>query len=132
MGDGICLGITFSHAFTGCDSTSSLFSFPKGKWFDAWMRCPIRDDVTTSFQQLSWLPTSSTIESGYNVLSRFVVYVYNHPEVELNAIRLSLFKASTKGNPLWGLLPSADVFLLHIKRSCYQAGWVWGNTLSKC
>ena len=55
LGDSICLGLTFFHAFTGCDSTSAFFSYPKNKWFEALMNAPqeLYDEVTATFQQLS-------------------------------------------------------------------------------
>ena len=55
LGEEICLGILFFHAFTGCDSTSSFFEMTKKKWFERWLSCPMSDKVTTAFQQLSWL-----------------------------------------------------------------------------
>ena len=76
LGEEICLGLTFFHAFTGCDTTTSFYDLPKRKWFELWMSCPMRDDITTVFQQLSWQPKRFSIDYGNVILKRFVSYAY--------------------------------------------------------
>ena len=44
--------------------------------------------------------------------------------------RFQLFEESTT-NDLRYLPPSIAALVLHIKRSSYQAGWVWGNSLTQ-
>ena len=44
--------------------------------------------------------------------------------------RFRLFEESTT-NDLRYLPPSIAALVLHIKRSSYQAGWVWGNSLTQ-
>ena len=85
---------------------------------------------------MMWLPHFRN-SAGYKLLRRSsrstMSSVYNHPPVELNTIRLSLFKASTKGNPLRGLPQSPDALLRHIRQAGFGATHcltIWGNTLS--
>ena len=77
------------------------------------------------------MPTHTTIESGYKVISKFVTFVYMEPEKDLNEARLSKFIASSSKQPLREIPPSADSLLLHVKCCSYQAGWIWGNTLTE-
>lgn len=49
---------------------------------------------------------------------------------ELNECRFALFQRSTS-NDLKILPPSADALFLHSSRCAYQAGWVWGNTITQ-
>ena len=130
LGEEICLALPFFHAFTGCDSTTSFYNLPKKKWFELWMSCPMRDDITTVFQQLSWQPKRFSIDFGNSVLNRFVSYAYMKSEMELKLARLSIYTSSFKDS-FRILPPSTDALELHILRSCYQAGWIWGNTLSQ-
>ena len=76
LGEEICLGILFFHAFTGCDSTSSFFEMTKKKWFERWLSCPMSDKVTTAFQQLSWLPSEETIMRNLDTIKEFISFVY--------------------------------------------------------
>lgn len=132
LGVEVCLALLFFHAFTGCDSTTSFFGLPKNKWFASWMCCPMRDDITTAFQQLSWFPKRFTIESCIPTIQRFVSYVYTKVDMELSKARLSIYQTAVMGG-FRVLPPTPDALELHIiiKRSCYQAGWIWGNTISQ-
>ena len=53
-----------------------------------------------------------------------------HAVNTINETRLSLFISSTSNN-LRELPPCKNALELHITRSAYQAGWVWGKTLSQ-
>ena len=130
LGEEICLALPFFHAFSGCDSTTSFFKIPKKRWFEIWMSSPMRDDVTTTFQQLSWLPNENSVAQGIQTIARFVTYAYIKTETNLNSARLNIYTSSVKGD-LRALPPSADALNLHVRRCCYQAGWIWGNTLSQ-
>ena len=90
----------------------------------------MRHDVTTAFQQLSWLPKRYSIEYGNITIIRFLSYIYTKTDMDLNKARLSVYMTSVKDS-LRVLPPSSDALKLHIRRSCYQAGWIWGNTLSQ-
>ena len=53
------------------------------------------------------------------------VYTKNNGK-NLNEVILLQYSSSAKEG-FQVLLPSSDVLGLHTKRSCYQAGWVWGT-----
>ena len=60
LGESTCLALPFFHAFTGCDSTCSFYRKSKKMWFEQWMNYSMWDELTTAFQQLSWLPSFSS------------------------------------------------------------------------
>ena len=131
LGEPICTGLMFFHAFTGCDSTCAFFHRTKTTWFQLWMNSPVWNELTTAFQQLSWLPTRSVIDFNFGVIAEFVKSAYsNERGLTLNELRFMLFSSSPSGN-LRELPPSESALQQHILRSTYQAGWVWGNTLSQ-
>ena len=62
---------------------------------------------------------------------------YTHPPfgyfqacVPSNEVRLLLYSSSAKEG-LRVLSPSSDALGVHTKRCCYQAGRVWGNSISQ-
>ena len=50
--------------------------------------------------------------------------------MELDDARYTIFSSSTSDN-FREIPPSSDALEQHILRSAFQAGWVWGNTLSQ-
>ena len=73
LGDTVCLSLPFFHAFTGCDSTSSFFRKSKSNFMEHWNNLSIDmwSNVSSSFQQLSWLPTMDTVRNNYKVIETF-------------------------------------------------------------
>ena len=69
-------------------------------------------------KRLSWLPTEEDIQMSLPVICKFVSWVDG---------RLQLFKISSNNN--FQELPSSEEGLeIHIRRSIYQSGWIWGNS----
>ncbi len=58
----------------------------------------------------------------------FVSFMYIGKVQTLNIARQTMFMTVDK-EKLQILPPSDDALEMHVWRSCYQAGWVWGNTL---
>ena len=100
----------------------------KKKWFQQWLSCPIKNAVTKTFQQLSWTPTEETVIQKFDTLKEFVSYVYTGKNQHLNIVRQTMFMTSDK-EKLRILPPSDDALAMNVRRGCYQAGWVWGNSL---
>ena len=135
LGEAVALALPFFHAFTGCDSTASIFMKSKKFWFELWMsRINGPEDITAVFAQLSWQPKDITLQSNIDVLERLMVTAYStrnqDPAMSLKEIRYNIFVTSPKMD-LRLLPPSSGALKLHILRSAYQAGWIWGNSLSQ-
>ena len=93
--------------------------------------CPMKDELTKIFQQLSWCPTEEVIISAQKVSEKFVIFAYcTKTDDDLDEFRFELFQRLS-ANELRNLPPSVAALLLHILRCAYQAGWVWGNTLTQ-
>ena len=56
------------------------------------------------------------------------MYCASHSFTGLSELRYELFKSSTS-NALRKIPPSTDALQLHVLRSSYVAGWVWGGAL---
>ena len=80
---------------------------------------------TYTYQQLSWLPSSQTVEANVDVMVRFVATLYYKKKTDqtVNGIRFQLYVHSASDNLRDGLNQ-------HVLRSAYQSSWVWGNTIS--
>ena len=134
LGDTVCLSLPFFHAFTGCDSTSSFFRKSKSNFMEHWnnLSNDMWSNVSSSFQQLSWLPTMDTVRNNYKVIETFVasLYLKSKETMTVNDVRFELYANSSSDN-FRELPPSRDALEQHILRSSYQAGWIWGNTLAQ-
>ena len=99
-------------------------------WFELWMNYSMWDELTTAFQQLSWLPSLDVTQANLSVIERFVTYAFIGTDLEIEDARYTIFLSSTSDN-LRELPPSRNALEQHILRSAFQAGWIWGNTLSQ-
>ena len=74
------------------------------------MANPASDNITTAFQQLSWLPAQSTVEATLSNVENFVTSVFKSDSQGLfiNEARYQMFSSSVSGNlrdlPLAGML----------------------------
>ena len=87
-------------------------------------------ELTTAFQQLSWQPSEKTVKNCLGINEQFLCHVYGSTKRDLNELRAQLFKSSSS-NSFRELPPSKQSLELHVQRSVYQAGWVWGNSISQ-
>ena len=131
LGNDFCLALPFFHCFSGADATSAFYKMTKKTWLSHWSKFPLKDDLTNCFKDLSWCPSMETVTSALKVIAKFVMFSYNSRmnDDDLDEFRFQLFQRSST-NDLRNLPPSAAALVLHINRSAYQAGWVWGNTLT--
>ena len=58
-------------------------------------------------------------------INEFISHVYTDEIVQLNIARFNLY---LRCKSLRELPPSEHALYRHIKRSAFQAGWIWGNT----
>ena len=101
-------------------------------FFKSWISSSWVNEVIEAFRLLSWLATECVIQSCLPVVSNFIKFVFagngkSKQFKTLGELRYHMFKASTNSN-FRELPPTEHSLELYIRRSCYQAGWVWGNT----
>ena len=91
----------------------------------------MNDELTRCFQILSCCPTVEEVAEAMKLTAKFVMFAYNKniSDTDIDEFRLQMFHRSSV-NDLRILPPSAASLALHIYRSAYQAGWVWGNMVS--
>lgn len=116
-------GITYFHAFTGCDTVSAFLG--KGKK-SAWLAWTVFDEVSETFRTLSNRPTEVTT-LDMQKLEKFVVLMYDRSSA-LNGVdeeRLELF--ARKQRSYDAIPPTSAALKEHAKRAAYQAGIIWGQ-----
>ena len=118
--------LTF-NAFTGCDQVSAFLN--KGKR-TAWNVLQCAPGAIDAFKRLSSIPSEDTIVDCMPVLERFVVLLYDRSsECETtNEARLDLF--TTKSRSLDNIPPTSAALIQHTRRTVYQAGFCWGQSLT--
>ena len=84
--------------------------------------------LTHIFNRLSRVPTSVT-ENDMNQIERYVVLLYQRTSelCHVNDARKHLF---TKSRKMENIPPTLNALEQHVKRVAYQAGQIWGQTLS--
>lgn len=125
LGNDYCRGLPFMHAFSGCDTVSSLSSVGKKTAWEVWKSLP---EITEVFQRLSTTPDEVT-DADLKELERYVVLLYSRTSqlTDVNEARKHLFSYCNRN--LENIPPSRAALLQHVKRAAYQAGYVWGQTL---
>ena len=114
------------HAFTGCDQTSSFAHYGKKTAWEAWGAF---NEVTAAFQALSNAPTVDVVDEVMPILERYVTIMYDRTSacMKVNDARRDQF--TRKGRDIEAIPPTSDALRQHAKRSTYQAGHCWGNSL---
>ena len=113
----------FFYCLTGCDTVSSLNGKGKCKACDAWFSSTNKDEFTKVFGELGIQPSEVTKEQMEKI-QQFICQLYGLSERSLGAHRLSKFQKSTDDD-LKILPPSTEALSQHVRRSCYQAGYLW-------
>ena len=75
------------------------------------------------FAELGNQPREVTTEQMENI-ERFICQLYGVAESSIGAHRLSKFEKSVDDD-LRKLPPSREALSQHVRRSCYQAGYLW-------
>ena len=117
-------GLLFFHAFTGCDTTAYFANYGKKSAWNTWIAMP---EITEIFVFLS-SPCTLT-EEVIGKLERFVVLMYSRTsdDIHVNAARMNLFTKCSRN--IDNIPPTRAALEEHIKRSVYQAGYIWGQCL---
>ena len=119
-------GLLFFHAFTGCDVTSYFANRGKKSAWKTWVAWP---EITDSFATLSLPCTVNIPEDIILKLERFVVLMYcrTSDDMHVNTARMTLF--SKMSRTIENIPPTQAALEQHIRRSSYQSGHVWGQSL---
>ena len=129
LGPDICRALPFFYAFSGCDTVSSFYGKGKCKMFDIWLQSVNRDKLTEIFVQLGDSPVALT-SNQMDVIERYVLELYGSPGMSLASARLDKFN-KVKDNDLRSLPPSMDALYQHTLRACYQAGYLWRQSVKE-
>ena len=118
--------LLFFHSFTGCDVTS-YFTIRVKK--SAWKNWLARPEITDSFVTLSLLCTVNISEDIILKLERFVVLVYcrTSDDMHVNTTHMTLFSQMSRN--IENIPPTHAALDQHIKRSSYQSGHAWRQSL---
>ena len=132
LGLDICNALPFFYAFTGCDIVSSFYNKGKCKAWDTWFKSEKKDLMTQLFSKLGNRP-EEIYSDEMDVLEDFVINLYstskrNSSLASINTVRLDKFRTSPD-NDLRKLPPSREALTQHAKRACYQAGFLWKESL---
>ena len=98
--------------------------------YESWMNFPKKEMLTKCFQILSRCPSDSDFEKCLPIIAEYVSFAYSKKIVDLNELRFNLF-VNYCNNTLRDLPPANSSLMLHVRRSAFQSGWVWGNTLTQ-
>ena len=121
----ICEALPFFYAFSGCNTASSFFSNGKCKGWDIWIED--RSNLDEVFICLGNEPGELT-NTDMNITEKFVMKMYTKQNKSLTLLRIELFKYM-KDSDLQKLPPSREALEQHTRRACYQAGYVWKDTV---
>ena len=117
-------GITFFHAFTGCDVVSAFSGKGKKSAWQTWDMCAEAYDV---FARLSQYPPTVN-DNEMDILEKIVVIIYDMSSTAtgVNNARLDMF--ARKQRPYQAIPPTRSALLQHVNRAAYQAGCVWSQS----
>ena len=117
-------GLTFLHAFSGCDSTSAFMGIGKTTVYNKAVKAP--DTVLVAFKELSTNPATLS-EETFAVIESFVVQMYGADSTkDINSTRHQLV---ARGKTIDRVPPTKESLRQHTKRAAFQAGHVWACSL---
>ena len=96
------------------------------------MEFPLKDHLTTIFQRLTKCPNYEEVTNAQPLIQQFVIFVYlrKFETIDIDELWCDMLE-KVSSNELRALPPSKDALQLHVFRSTYQAGWIWGNSMSQ-
>ena len=114
------------HSITECDQTSAFAN--RGKK-TAWAVWEVYEEVTPARHALSSSPNQKGVEDVMPQIERFIVLMY-YKASECSTVkdaRKDLF--TRKGRILESIPPTSASLIQHVKRSAYQVGHQWVQSL---
>ena len=116
------------HSITRCDQTSAFANIDKKTTWAVW---EVYEEVTPAPHALSSSPSQKVVE-GVGLMpqiERFIVLMYDKASEcsTVNDVRKDLF--TRKGRSLESIPPTSASLIQYVKRSAYQVGYQWGQSL---
>lgn len=127
LGSEKCKGLTFFHAFTGCDIVSSFSGKGKKSAWETWTKCAENLQFTSTFMALASPINESGVESHVEVLERFVILLYDRASTLSNVNDARKYLFTQKNRSIDNIPPTSAALRQHIKRAVYQAGICWSQ-----
>ena len=123
LGPNNCKALPFFHAFTGCDTTSSMLGIGKKSAWNAWMNFP---EVTETMVTLTENPQELTEDSSHmQCTEQLTVHMYskNCSSITVNEARQLMFTHSLRS--MESLPPTKAALYQHVKRTILVSAFVW-------
>ena len=120
--------LIFLHAFSGCDTTSTLSGKGKKMFYETWSST---DEITNLFKKLPAIVTPDDITiDEFQLIEHFVVKLYSKTcnTTEVNTARRILFSRDNK--PIENIPPTKESLLQHVLRAVLQSS-KWEQSLCK-
>ncbi len=113
------------HALTGSDNTSFFSGTGKKSAYGKWRACP---ELTNALCNLMERPVT-LCSRDISVIERYVISLYS-TSCTLTDVNLARQKIFAQTSRTFEYLPPSKAALIeHIKRTTYQAGYIWGQSL---
>ena len=130
VGQSVCQALPFFYAFSDCDTVSSFHGIGKCTWWDALMNYASKDDLTGIFSKLSMTPNCIMDQDMIAILDLMKSVYFSPDDVNenLSSLRLKYFLHRCDDN-FKKIAPSYSALCMHVKRACYQAGYLWAECL---
>ena len=124
LGPKKAVALPLFHALTGCDMVSSFVGYGKKTAWSTWNTLP---QLTDALLKLSCTP-SKIPEDVMLIIERFVILLYDKTSTctDIDKARQTLF---TKRTIVKAISPTRVALEQHVKRTVYQGGYVWGQSL---
>ena len=113
---------------TGCDQMSFFNGKGKKSSWNVWEKYT---DLASSLNSILNNLTIENLEKELPVLERFIVLLYDRTTTitTVNDQRKYIF--ANRGRSLESIPPTKDALLQHLKRSVYQGGHCWGQSMER-
>ena len=123
MGNPQSRALPLVHAFTGCDTVSSLGIKGKKMAFQVWNSTP---QLTPVFAHYMSSPEEFD-ETKMAAFEKLVILCYDRTcsEISVDAARMYMF--TTKARTIDAIPPTRAALFQHTKRAIRQAGFIWGQ-----
>lgn len=125
LGTDASRGLLLFHALTGCDVCSSFHGIGKKT---AWNVLNSMPHLHKLFADLSQTPNYISSDQ-FDQIERFTILLYQRTSelTSVNDLRKQLFSQLRN---IENVPPSKNALEQHVKRAVYQAGFIWGQTLT--
>ena len=122
----MCKGLTFFHAFKGCNAVSNFYKVGKAKFWTIWLAKVKAGDTILSniFKKFSKCPMNIEVNI-FDTLCNFVYKAHGLTKQATFKTRQTDHLISMPTVNVRMLVPSPSGILQHIKLACIEAGYFW-------